>query len=94
MSSVINLLHGDLPMAGLLAWPSSNNTNALIIILHYVSRVMGLAGFVLFFFTLLLVYMLWMSCFPFCGCHNNNCQLDYDIWEMPPKCVDHIVLED
>lgn len=41
MSSVIKLLHGGLPMAGLLAWPLSNSKNPLISNNQYCSSSMG-----------------------------------------------------
>lgn len=89
MSSVINLLHGDLPMAGLLAWPSSSSKNTLIILNHYFYSIVVLAEGALFSSTLQLVYKLRMGCFPFCCCHNTKWQLAYNLGHGSEMCWPH-----
>lgn len=68
MSSVIKLLHGDLPLAVLLAWPLSNSAKPLISYTVAASR--AKLRFVPFFSILQLVYKIPRSLFPLCSCQS------------------------
>ena len=77
MSFVINLLRGDLPMAGLVAWPQSRNINPLMTINQYYYRITSLAEActILFHFATCLQVIkeappyFWLSVLRYCDWH-------------------------
>lgn len=98
MSSVIKLLHGGLPMAGLLAWPLSNSKKPLIRNNQCCSSVMELteARTILFHFATCLQVIKEPppSLQPsVCVIVIDNASLAHDTWDMPTKHDEDKALE-